>query len=174
MMSSDLYLHSSQWLFYGKQFQGTKTAGSGTIYMRWLSCVGKEGRDRKLYGSSVNSAIAQRWNGCKRRKPPRLPREQTAAPPTLSGPHCGGWAKTSPRWEEGLRTNPNQQARASLVAQLVKSLLQCGRPGFNPWVGKITRRRERLPSPVFQPGEFHGLYSPWSHIESDWTEWLEM
>ena len=33
--------------------------------------------------------------------------------------------------------------------------------GFNPWVGKIPWRREKLPSPVFWPGEFHGLYSPW-------------
>ena len=30
-------------------------------------------------------------------------------------------------------------------------------PGFNPWVGKIPWRRERLPTPVFWPGEFHGL-----------------
>jgi len=33
---------------------------------------------------------------------------------------------------------------------------------FNPWVGKIPWRRERLATPVFWPGEFHGLYSPWS------------
>ena len=25
----------------------------------------------------------------------------------------------------------------SLVAQMVKNPLQCGRPGFDPWVGKI-------------------------------------
>ena len=25
----------------------------------------------------------------------------------------------------------------------------CRRPGFNPWVGKIPWRRERLPTPVF-------------------------
>ena len=31
-------------------------------------------------------------------------------------------------------------------------------------------RRERLPTPVFWPGEFHGLYSPWDHKESDTTE----
>ena len=30
------------------------------------------------------------------------------------------------------------------------------RPGFNPWLGKIPWRRERLPTPVFWPGEF-----PW-------------
>ena len=35
--------------------------------------------------------------------------------------------------------------------------LQCGRPGFNPWVGKIPLRRESLPIPVFWPGEFHEL-----------------
>ena len=45
--------------------------------------------------------------------------------------------------------------RASLVAQ------QCGRHGFDPWVGMIPWRRERLPIPVFWPGECHGLYSPW-------------
>ena len=27
--------------------------------------------------------------------------------------------------------------------------LRCGRPGFDPWIGKIAWRRERLPSPVF-------------------------
>ena len=46
----------------------------------------------------------------------------------------------------------------------------CRRPGFDPWVGKITWRRERLPSPVFWPGEFHGLYGPWGRKESDMTE----
>ena len=49
--------------------------------------------------------------------------------------------------------------------------LQCGRPGFNPWVGKIPWRRERLPTPVSWPGEFHGLYSPWGHkrVGHDWA-----
>ena len=33
---------------------------------------------------------------------------------------------------------------------------------------KIPWRKERLPTPVFQPGEFHGLYSPWGlYKESD-------
>ena len=44
------------------------------------------------------------------------------------------------------------------------------RPEFDPWVGKIPWRRERLPTPVFWPGEFHGLYSPWGCKESDMTE----
>ena len=52
--------------------------------------------------------------------------------------------------------------------------LQCGRPGFDPWVGKIPCRRERLPTPVFWPREFHGLYSPWGCKELDMTEQLSL
>jgi len=52
--------------------------------------------------------------------------------------------------------------------------MKCGRPGSNPWVGKILWRRERLPTPVFWPGEFHGLYSPWGCKESDTTEGLSL
>ena len=52
--------------------------------------------------------------------------------------------------------------------------LQCGRPGFDSWVGKIPWRRERLPTPVFWPGEFHGLCSPWGRKESDTTEPLSL
>ena len=58
----------------------------------------------------------------------------------------------------------------SLVAQLVKNPPECRRPGFDPWVGKIPWRRERLPTPVFWPGEFHGLYSPRGHKEEDSTK----
>ena len=43
--------------------------------------------------------------------------------------------------------------------------LHCKIPGFDPWVRKIPWRRERLPSSIFWPGEFHGLYSPWVHKE---------
>ena len=43
---------------------------------------------------------------------------------------------------------------------------QCGRLGFDPWVGKTPWIRERLPTPVFWPGEFHGLCSPWACEQS--------
>ena len=33
---------------------------------------------------------------------------------------------------------------------------QCRRPWFDPWVGKFPWRRERLPTPVFLPGESQG------------------
>ena len=47
-----------------------------------------------------------------------------------------------------------------MVARLVKNPpAKCRRPGFDPWVGKIPWRWERLPTLVFWPGEFHGLYS---------------
>ena len=65
---------------------------------------------------------------------------------------------------------PPQYSWASLVAQLVKNLPAMQETGFNPWVGKIPWRRERLPTPVCWPGEFHGLYSPWGHKQSDTTE----
>ena len=52
--------------------------------------------------------------------------------------------------------------------------LQCERPGFNPWVGKIPWRRERLPTPVFWPRDFHGLYSPRGCTESDTTDQLSV
>ena len=58
---------------------------------------------------------------------------------------------------------------ASLVAQLVKNLPAMPETGFDSWVGKIPWRRERLPTLVFWPGEFHGLYCPWGCKESDMT-----
>ena len=57
--------------------------------------------------------------------------------------------------------------------------LECGRPGFNPWVGKIPWRRKWQPTPVLLPGESHGGrslvgYSPWGRKESDTTEQLTL
>ena len=47
-----------------------------------------------------------------------------------------------------------------------ESACNAGDLGFDPL------ERERLPTPVFWPGEFHGLYSPWGRKESDTTERL--
>ena len=64
----------------------------------------------------------------------------------------------------------------SLVAQMVKCLcLQCGRPGFDPWVRKILWRRKWQPTPVLLLGKSHGRrslvgYSLWGHGELDMTE----
>ena len=61
---------------------------------------------------------------------------------------------------------------------MVKNPLQCGTPGFDPWVGKIPYRRAWQPTPEFLPGESHGqrslagYNSPWSRKEWDMTERL--
>ena len=63
---------------------------------------------------------------------------------------------------------PLQYSWASLVAQLVKNP-----PAMQEtWVGKIPWRRERLPTPVFWPGEFHGCIAhgvahPASHYKEE-------
>ena len=61
--------------------------------------------------------------------------------------------------------------------QCKSGCLQCGRPGFDPWVRKIPWRRKWHPTPVLLPGKFHGWrslvgYSPWGRKESDTTERL--
>ena len=49
--------------------------------------------------------------------------------------------------------------------------------GFDPWVRKISLRREWPPTGIFLPGESHGQrslagYNPWSCKKSDMTERL--
>ena len=63
-----------------------------------------------------------------------------------------------------------KEIRASLIAQLIKNPPATQETQFSSWVGKIYWRRERLPTPVFWPGEFCGLYSLWGCKESDTTE----
>ena len=54
---------------------------------------------------------------------------------------------------------PLQYSWASLVAQLIKNLPAMRETWVQSQVGLIPWRRERLPTPVFWPGEFHGLYN---------------
>ena len=44
------------------------------------------------------------------------------------------------------------------MVQLVKSLPAMRETWVDPWVGKSPWRREWLPTLVFWPGEFHGLF----------------
>ena len=62
----------------------------------------------------------------------------------------------------------------SLVAQLVKNPSAVWETWVWSQVGKIPWRREWLPTPVFWPREFQGLYSPWGRKESDTIEWLSL
>ena len=71
----------------------------------------------------------------------------------------------------------SMQSWTSLVAQTVKRL-QCGRPGFDPWVGKIPWRRKRQPTPVLLPRKTHGQRSLRSmglqRVGHDWATSLTM
>ena len=71
----------------------------------------------------------------------------------------------------GLNLRTKTVKWASLVDQLVKNLpavwetwVRC--PGWEDSPGEVIR----LPTPVFWPGELHGLYSPWGCKGSDTTE----
>ena len=60
---------------------------------------------------------------------------------------------------------PLQYSWASQVAQLVKNS-----PAMREtWVGSLgledPLEKGKATTPVFWPGEFHGLYSPWGHKE---------
>ena len=46
--------------------------------------------------------------------------------------------------------------------------------GSIPGLGRSSGEGKDLPTPVFWPGEFHGLYSPWGLKESDTTEQLSL
>ena len=85
--------------------------------------------------------------------------------------YTDGWIITNLTWP--------YKYRDSLVAQLVKNLPAM----LETWVwsldwedplGRFLWSRERLPTPVFWPGEFHGLYSPWGCKESETTEQLSL
>ena len=59
-------------------------------------------------------------------------------------------------------------------AQTVKKQLQCRRPGFDPWVGKILWISEWQSTPVFLPRESNGHrslagYNPWGHRATNTT-----
>ena len=63
----------------------------------------------------------------------------------------------------------------SMCLNSKESACQGRRRRLDPWVGELSWRRARPPTPVFLPGESHGQrslrgYSPWGHKESDTTE----
>ena len=70
---------------------------------------------------------------------------------------------------------PPQYSWASLVAQTVKNPPAM----WETWVQSLgwedpLEKGKALPTPVFWPREFHGLYSPWNHKESDATDQLSL
>ena len=69
---------------------------------------------------------------------------------------------------------PLHYSWASLVAQLVKNLPAM----WETWVQSLGWEdplgKGKATTPVFWPGEFHGLYSPWDCKESDITEQISL
>ena len=59
---------------------------------------------------------------------------------------------------------------ASFMAQLVKNLPAMQDLGSIPGLGRSPGKGKDHPTPVFLPGEFHGLCSLWGHKELDTTE----
>ena len=53
-----------------------------------------------------------------------------------------------------------------------ESACNAGDLGSIPGLGGSPGEGNSYPTPVFWPGEFHGLYSPWGHTESDTTKQL--
>ena len=70
-----------------------------------------------------------------------------------------GWGK-----EEG--QTGRRVARASLVAQMVKNQPAMQETWVRSLGWEFPWRRESLPTPVFCPGEFHGLYIVYEVAES--------
>ena len=63
---------------------------------------------------------------------------------------------------------------ASLVAQRVKHLPAMRETGIQSLGWEAPLEKERLPTQVFWPGEFHVLNSPWGLKELDTTERLSL
>ena len=55
-----------------------------------------------------------------------------------------------------------------------ESACNAGDLGSIPGLGRSPWRRERQPIPIFWPGEFHGLYSPWGCKQLDTTQLLSL
>ena len=81
-------------------------------------------------------------------------------------------------WEDPLVKG--KATHSSILAWTIPfNFVQCGRPGFNPWVGKIPWRRKWQPTPVSLPGKSHGHRSlvgcsSWGLKESGTTERLTL
>ena len=55
-----------------------------------------------------------------------------------------------------------------------ESACDAGDLGSIPGLRRFLGVREQLPTPIFLPREFHGLYSPWGHNELDKTKQLSL
>ena len=107
-----------------------------------------------------------------------FPRQSFLSSKYLSYQSLNTWSFTYKCCEQTDKKKKKKKKKKLLNEWMDESVcLQCGRPGFHPWVGKIPWRRKLQPIPVFLPGESHGWkslvgYSPRRRKESDTTERL--
>ena len=108
------------------------------------------------------------WSGLPCPPPGDLP-DPGIKPTSLTSPAlAGGFFTTSTTWGEG-------ECRVAWWLKWQRICLQCGRPAFNSWVGKIPWRRVWQPIPVFLSREPPWAeepvgYSPWGRKESSSTK----
>ena len=89
--------------------------------------------------------------------------------------NLSGMFKQTPRPDTTIlekKSGVSPWAWASLMAQLVKNPPAMQETWVCPWVEKIRWRRERLPTPVFWPGEFHELYSQSMGLQRARHNWV--
>ena len=89
------------------------------------------------------------------------------------------WTGQHPSVDGNLKYCLSRESQIEVLPWTCQGIrLQCRRPEFDPWIGKIIWRRVRQPPPVFLPGESHGQrnlssYSPQDrrvgHKCSDWA-----
>ena len=88
---------------------------------------------------------------------------------------CHRPALTQGRLRLQWRQKMTQWGCCLITLPLASGHLQCRRPGFDPWVGKIPWRRARQPTPVLLLGESPWTEElvrlcPWCHrVGHDWT-----
>ena len=90
-----------------------------------------------------------------------------------------GKKKSSSSKDSHLRTSKGFPGGQMVKKKIIIIKSACQRPGFVPWLRRSPWRRERLPAPVFLPGESHGQrslagYSPRDRKEADTTELLTL
>ena len=71
-----------------------------------------------------------------------------------------------------VRWFPGGPVEKNPMAQLVKNLPAMQETWVRSlgWEDPLEKGKERLPTPVFWPAEFHGPYSPWGLKELNMTE----
>ena len=158
------------------EIEGTRSAWEERCawvveYGCWFRCVpGGNNFWDVVWGCSVNFILCHCGNCCdsengKERDQLKIPfLRMHRAWRLIEWERCGyGWRRRVKVDVELLRSrrhgrmNGDQKRWFSQMVQSLPAMLEILE--FSPWVGKIPWRRKWQPTPVFLPGEFHGLRS---------------